>query len=192
MQRGRDVTNHPETHAFAWGRIIAYSWLLALAAIGLSQLVHLGAHEHLELPLPLHWLRDASLAVPAAAIAIVGATWLLHAARPVARDRLRWAVIASIAFALLSIPGAELHALLFGAEEAEEHGWLLHTALDSGSVLAGSVAFLIPVALLVGIPRTEPSTRPSAPASAVPPSTLRRPALAGAVPSVTHRAEPKP
>ena len=104
---------------------IACSWLLAMVAIFAVQQVHQDLHEHLELPPILHWLRDAAVAVPLAALAIGSAALLVRLVygrsdagrvRPAAAW-LAWAVLAAVVFAVLSIPGNQIHGLLFGAEE---------------------------------------------------------------------------
>ena len=59
---------------------IACSWLLAMVAIFAVQQVHQDLHEHLELPPILHWLRDAAVAVPLAALAIGSAALLVRLA----------------------------------------------------------------------------------------------------------------
>ncbi len=140
-------------------RVVAYSWLMALAAIGLLNLLHADLHEHHDLPPLVHWLRDAALAVPLAAIAVLGAAFLVRARtfRPRGGGvssiptRLAWAVFASTFFAILSIPGIQLHGLLFGAEE-ESVGWLADAFKDGGITLAISLVALVPAALITGPP----------------------------------------
>ena len=137
------------------GGFIACSWLLAMVAIFAVQQVHQDLHEHLELPPILHWLRDAAVAVPLAALAIGTAALLVRLAFGGAdpgRARsasawLSWAVIAAVTFAVLSIPGNQLHGLLFGAEE-EPIGWLADALKDGSIVLVASLVALVPVALL--------------------------------------------
>lgn len=141
------------------GRVVAYSWLMAAAAIGLLNQLHVDLHEHHDLPPIVHWLRDAALAVPLAAIAVVAAVLVVRAraagsgradGSPVA-SRLAWAALAAFLFALLSIPGIQLHGLLFGAE-AEAGGWLEDALKDGGITLAVSLVALVPAALLLGPP----------------------------------------
>lgn len=140
-------------------RVVAYSWLIAAAAIGLLNLLHADLHEHHDLPPLVHWLRDAALAVPLAAIAVLGAALVVRARASGPRraggssipSRLAWAILASTAFAILSIPGIQLHALLFGAEE-EAVGWLEDALKDGGITLAVSLAALVPAALITGPP----------------------------------------
>ncbi len=114
------------------GWFVASSGLLGLVAIGAVQQVHQGLHEHDELPPMLHWLRDTAIAVPLAPLAIWAAALLVQQSitrlgRGSRRSELLpwliWAGLAALLFALLSIPGNQLHGLLFGAEE-EEIGWL--------------------------------------------------------------------
>lgn len=141
------------------GLLVAYSWLIATAAIGVLNLLHANLHEHKELPPIAHWLRDAALAVPLAAIAVVCAALLVRArasgsrstGHPSIPSRLAWAVLASTFFAILSIPGIQLHALLFGAEE-ESVGWLEDALKDGGITLAVSLVALVPATLITGPP----------------------------------------
>ena len=48
--------------------------MAALIAIVVLQQAHSDLHEHLELPVALHLLRDGALAVPAAGLALLAAT----------------------------------------------------------------------------------------------------------------------
>ena len=138
---------------------IACSWLMAAAAIAVLNLLHADLHEHRELPLLVHWLRDAALAVPMAAIAIAAAALIVRArftssggeSGRSSAGPLAWAVLAAVTFAVLSIPGIQLHGLLFGAE-VEAGGWLADALKDGGITLATSLALLIPVALFLGPP----------------------------------------
>ena len=57
--------------------VVLTSWWLAFAAIAVLQQAHVGLHEHNELPPLLHLVRDASLAVPSAAVAVIAASLLL-------------------------------------------------------------------------------------------------------------------
>lgn len=141
------------------GRVVAYSWLMAAAAIGVLNQLHVDLHEHRDIPPIVHWLRDAALAVPLAATAVVVAGLVVRAraagpgpaAGSPAPSRFAWAVLAAFLFALLSIPGIQLHGLLFGAE-AEAAGWLEDALKDGGITLAVSLAALVPAALLLGPP----------------------------------------
>jgi hypothetical protein len=145
-------------------RVIRDSWWLALVAVGLLQQVHIGLHEHRELSPLVHLLRDAALAVPAAAIAILVASILIAArtsARAVPRppgigDRLLWVGLAVVVFAFLSVPGNALHGALFGAEEEAELSWLADVALDAGVALVGAIVALVPLAAVAGLPIGEP------------------------------------
>ncbi len=135
-------------------RLVVMSWILAMAGIWVVQQAHGGAHEHAYLPPLAHWLRDGGLAVPLAAISImVGgllalrATAVLGVGPGTRAGRTTWAMIAAALFALLSIPGNQVHAILFGAEE-EDLFWLADVLLDGGVVLAASIAVLVPSALL--------------------------------------------
>jgi hypothetical protein len=148
---GSLAIEQPRVGSVRLGRLIAYSWLLAGAAIAALQVVHQDVHEHAELPAPVHWLRDGSLAVPAAAIAVLLATLLLARFDATARIGLAWAAVAAVAFAVLSIPGNQLHAVLFGAEE-ESVGWLEDVLLDGAVTLGAALALLVPLALALGTP----------------------------------------
>lgn len=138
--------------------LVAASWWVALVAIAVLQLAHADLHEHRELPILLHLLRDAALAVPAAGLA-VGTAAVLVTAQPASgvgairgsRSRaLLWAVSAAFVFAVLSIPGNQLHGSLFGAEE--ELDWLADVALDAVIALIGSLIALVPLAIVAGPP----------------------------------------
>ena len=148
---------------------IACSWLLAMVAIFAVQQVHQDLREHLELPPILHWLRDAAVAVPLAALAIGSAAflvWLVYGRSDAGRVRpaaawLAWAVIAAVTFAVLSVPGNQLHGLLFGAEE-EPIGWLEDALKDGSIVLVASLVALVPVALLGARASRSAGSRPDA------------------------------
>jgi hypothetical protein len=149
-------------------RIVRDAWWLAIVAIGVLQQAHAGLDEHLELTPLVHLLRDAALAVPAAAIAIVLASilvagrWMARAPRPPsALDRLLWVLVAAAIFAVLSVPGNELHGTLFGAEDEEELSWLADLALDAGIALIGALLALVPLALVAGLPLQDPTTAAS-------------------------------
>jgi hypothetical protein len=135
-------------------RFVAAAWLLALAGIWASQQVHAGLHEHLELSPLLHLVRDSALAVPLAGLAIVlaglvnGELIRSLGLRPDSlAAALAWAAVAALVFAALSVPGNELHGLLFGAEE-EEGSLVADLLLDAGVVLASSLLFLAPAAAI--------------------------------------------
>ena len=174
---------------------IACSWLLALVAIFAVQQAHQDLHEHLALPPILHWIRDAAVAVPLAALAIGDAALLARLAfgradRGGARSAsawLSWAVIAAVTFAVLSIPGNQLHGLLFGAEE-EPIGWLADALKDGSIVLVASLVALVPVALLGARASRFAESRPdgvraSRPASTSLVGTSTVPSLAAPAPS---------
>jgi len=153
-------TNGPRpASAVDAGRVVAYSWLMATAAIGVLNLLHADLHEHRDVPPHFHWLRDAALAVPLAATAVVGAALVIRARASRSRSGagsskaslLAWDFLASLLFAVLSIPGIQLHGLLFGAEE-ESVGWLQDALKDGGITLAISFIGLVPAVLLTGPP----------------------------------------
>lgn len=141
------------------GRIVAYAWLLAAVPTALLQLVHADLHEHNEPAPVIHWLRDTSLAVPFSAIAVVVAALLVARARPGQlgeRTALTtvalWGCLAAAVFAVLSIPGSELHGLLFGAEEEVGVGLLQDLATDALYALEAALLVLVPLSLLAGVP----------------------------------------
>jgi hypothetical protein len=145
-------------------RIVRDAWWLALVAIGVLQQAHAGLHEHRELTPLVHLLRDAALAVPAAAIAIVLASglvagrWLGRAARPPSvADRILWVLVAAAVFAVLSVPGNELHGALFGAEDEAELSEFADLALDAGIALIGASLALVPLAVVAGVPIQDPA-----------------------------------
>jgi hypothetical protein len=138
------------------GLFVACSWLLAAVAIGAAQLAHQGLHEHPELPPLVHWLRDTAVAVPLAALSIglaaIVVRWLAGRVgdgqgRSLAAW-LAWASLAAFLFAVLSVPGNQLHGLLFGAEEEEGVGWLEDAFTDGGIVLGASLVTLVPAAVI--------------------------------------------
>ena len=161
-------------------RTVLVSWWLALVAIWILQQAHDGQHELHELPPMLHLFRDAALAVPLAALAVLAATFLvsgrLRRVSPGARggmpdrDRFAWVLIATAVFAVLSVPGAHVHGALFGVEQAQL-GWALHALLDASIAAIGAIIALLPIALVVGPPvRREASaeiTADTAPAPAL-------------------------
>ena len=74
------------------------------------------------------------------------------------RDRVAatvtWIAVTAVAFAVLSIPGNQLHGTLFGAEEEEELSPLADVVLDAGIALIGALFALIPFTAVVGRPTT--------------------------------------
>ncbi len=142
------------------GPVIAYSWLLAGAVVGVLNLLHIDLHEHRDLPPVIHWIRDASLAVPLAALAVVAAVYALgpritEGSRTDGVSlgiRIAWAVLAAGLFAVLVIPGIQVHGLLFGAEEGEAVGWLEHGMNEGLIALQVSLAVMVPAALVLGPP----------------------------------------
>jgi hypothetical protein len=140
-------------------RLALSAWFMALVPIGLLQLTHGDLHEHNELHPLLHWMRDASLSVPFAALAVVAAALIVARVRPGERTGrgsfatpVLWAFLAAVVFAVLSIPGNQLHALLFGAEE--EAGVSLAEDLTTDAILAfqGALMVIVPLALFLGAP----------------------------------------
>lgn len=96
-----------------------------------------GGRERGEPSLLLHWLRDATLAVPAAIAAVWLATLLadrLLAAEPALPRRWRIGVVGALAGAAASITlaaGSPLHGWLFGAQEAHTLPLYAHMARDA-------------------------------------------------------------
>jgi hypothetical protein len=139
---------------------IAASWWLALVAIAVLQQAHAGLREHLELPPLLHLLRDGALAVPAAALAVLAGVVSVHAlgrgGRPRIMQRTTFVIVAAAVFAVLSIPGNQLHGALFGAEE-EELSFLADALLDGVLAFIGALLALIPFGLVVGPPSAVPT-----------------------------------
>jgi hypothetical protein len=155
--------------------VVLYAWLLAGVPIATLQAAHAGVHERTELSPLVHWLRDTSLAVPFAALAVIVAGLLVMQARPAGPDgRVSPAAVALLGllaagfFALMAIPLAQLHGLLFGAEEATSITPLQH-ALTEGIAVFQVALLLVPVVLVAGIPWRD--TRPDAPEPA--PATPR-------------------
>ena len=95
-------------------------------------------------------------------------------------------MLAALLFAALSIPGNQLHGLLFGAEEEAGVSLLDDLAADALYALEAAVV-LAPISLLAGMPwrgawRAAPSMHPaqaSAPALAASDGPFEAPATAG-------------
>jgi hypothetical protein len=146
-------------------RVVFTSWWLALVAIWVVQQAHDGQHERHELPPLLHMLRDAALAVPFAAVAVLVASLLLaprlRRVTAGARDgvadidRLIWVVVVLLIFGALSIPGHELHGALFGVEVSDV-GWFAHAVLDASITAIGGFIAVFPIALVAGPPVLRP------------------------------------
>jgi hypothetical protein len=149
---GRDLLIAPPS----WGRVARFAataWLMAVGGLWAAQQLHQGSHEAVELGPVVHLLRDASLAVPMAAIAIalgglltVDALRTARAAPAGVAGRVTFAVVAALIFAILSIPGQQVHSLAFGAE-AETGDWVVDI-LDSVAVLVAALVVLLPAALM--------------------------------------------
>ena len=113
--------------------------LLVLAAL---QVLHRHQAEAHELPLLLHWLRDAALAFPLALVAVVIAD---RTAAVLRGQQAQWsaALVGGAMFAVSSVPAGEVHSRLFVAEHAHEtSGVLTHAAADGMSAWLLSVAAL--------------------------------------------------
>src|SRR5919199_1369199 len=100
-----------------------------------------GAHEHHELPLALHWLRDSTLALPGVTVAV----WLglRLADRLWPRDAMARAATVALAASIALGLGEPAHGWLFGAEEESDLPVLEH-------VLRDTVAALAPALLITG------------------------------------------
>ena len=149
---------------------VGASWWLALVAIAVLQQAHEGLHEHFQLSPLLHLGRDAALAVPAAAIAIVAGVLLSpEPAGARRRDRFvaaaAWVAVTAVVFAILSVPGNSLHGALFGAEEEAELSPFADAVIDGGLALIGAVLALVPFAVVVGRPTAPPVSPPGLEAS---------------------------
>ena len=141
----------------------AVGFALALGVIGGLQWLHAGAHESGEPSLLVHWLRDTALALPACLLA-------LCAAAPVARalsarlggraganggSRVRstliWLAVGGAAFALAAMPGADVHARLFGADQ-HGHSALGHALYDGVAVFVVGTLVLLAITCVIGAP----------------------------------------
>jgi hypothetical protein len=65
---------------------------------------------------------------------------------------LAWAALAAGLFALLSMPGNELHAFLFHAEEEEGTSLVQDLLVDGAYAFQTAIAVLVPIALIAGVP----------------------------------------
>ena len=146
--------------------------------------------------LPLvHRPREIALALLLAAVAVVVAALLVSRLRPTepgGRASLTtmalWGALAALLFAALSIPGNQMHGLLFGAEEEEGVSLLNDLAADALYALEAALLVIAPIALLAGVPwrgawRATPSMQSAQGAAAMvaaPDGPLEAPANAGA------------
>jgi hypothetical protein len=184
----------PSTEQVA--RFIAWSWLLAGISVAVLQVGHAGFHERNELPPLLHWLRDASLAVPIAAFALIVAALVVVQARPESlhgRASLgtagSWALLAAVAYAALSVPLIQLHGLLFGAEVRAGVSPLAH-ALGEGVTVFQVALLLVPASLLAGVPWRD-SRQPAPDRAATNDATDPVPSVALREPAIQAAALPK-
>ncbi|HYM63399.1 MAG TPA: multicopper oxidase domain-containing protein [Gaiellaceae bacterium] len=124
-----------------------------------------GGRERAEPSLLLHWLRDATLALPAVVIAVWLATLLadrLLAAEPALPRRWRVGLIGALTGAAASITlaaGSPLHGWLFGAQEAHTLPLYIHMARDAlmALVVALPLATSLAAFLLAGRPLRAPT-----------------------------------
>src|SRR5690606_27005689 len=98
-------------------------------------------HQHVAEASPVavgwHWLRDSSLMIPAALVAVVLAD---RSTRGLRHRRLLWAAVTGSALALLSLPGNVVHAWLFvGAIDATSG----HLGRDATVVLAAATGIAL-------------------------------------------------
>ncbi len=128
--------------------------LVSLLAIGALQVLHRHQAEAHELPLLLHWLRDAALALPLALAAVAAAS--------ASRRWTAWssALVGGGVFALLSAPAGQVHERLFVAEHAHEgSGGLAHAAADGMSAWLLVAAALLVVRGLYAVRWSPPRLR---------------------------------
>ncbi|MFP5335167.1 MAG: SdrD B-like domain-containing protein, partial [Actinomycetes bacterium] len=127
---GRSRVRHPLAGAVTGGA------LLALAVIGVQQLLHDHLEEAVPLPPLLHWLRDGLLAVPIGVLAVL-------LARQVDRRHgaLAGALAGSGLFAVASVPAGEVHGWLFQAGHVDM-SFLQHARSD------GMVVWLVALVCL--------------------------------------------
>lgn len=139
------------------GRVVLYAWLLAGLPIAALQAAHSGLHERNELPPLLHWLRDTSLAVPVAALAVIVAAFVVVRMRPAAAgpatlgSAALLGFLAAAIFAVLAVPIAQVHGILFGAEGETGMTPLQHALVEGAAVFQVALV-LVPVALVAGVP----------------------------------------
>ena len=142
------------------GWIVACGWLMAAAAVGVQTQLHADLHEHHDLPLLVHWLRDGALAVPLAAVAVAVAALIVRS-RSGSSER-RTAVARSPVrspgrcLPRRSSPSSASPASSSTGSCSEPRRSLeagSRTPLkDGGITLATSLALLIPIALVLGPP----------------------------------------
>src|SRR5919199_1437732 len=147
-----------EPRATRAGRLTAalFALVLAYGAAGWLVVLHhaQGAHEHSEPSLLLHWLRDGSLALPGAFLAVWFALHVVgrHFGRAHASTRIRAAAVAAVAAlagSAILAAGTPVHEWLFHADEGHELPLALHVgrdfllALAAAFPLCGAVAALM-------------------------------------------------
>ena len=149
----RSRTNQPNVstkgatagHRGAVLRLIVTAVVLAYAVGAVVHLLHGGQHELHQLPSAVHWLRDSTLALPLAGLAVWGADRVTGGRRDL-RLRTTAALLAGVAFAALAVPGNLVHAALFLDEHAVGgHHGQLHLLTDAAAMVGPSV-----VAALLG------------------------------------------
>jgi len=118
-----------------------------------AQFQHSGLVEARELSPLVHWLRDATLALPVAMIAALAA-WRLVARAP-RPSSFTWAFSAAGLFLALSVPGNYAHAWLFGAQHGGE-SHLMHALQDVVPLSASALPLAAVVALLFKSPARAP------------------------------------
>lgn len=142
LQR-RPATEMPTAALRARPLLLLAATLTYAGALWLNLFHHLtGGHEGHELPLPVHALRDGTLALPVVFLVVAGAVvlsgWLLRGT-PSATGGLRFAVtsvLAAGAAAVALAAGNPVHERLFGAHEHAGLPLPLHMARDAVIALA--------------------------------------------------------
>ena len=132
--------------------------LLAYAGgYGLHRL-HADLHEAHQINPTLHWLRDSSLAFPPTLLVVLVATavagTLVEGLGLTGRrnwERVVWALVAAVGYAIASIPGNIAHGWLFGAGH-EGQGALGHAVNDASAALGAALVILVGVTVLLGAP----------------------------------------
>src|ERR687886_2941443 len=104
-----------------------------------------GAHEHHELPLALHWLRDSTLALPLVTAAVWSGLRIANRLWP--GDAVAQAATVAVAASVALGAGEPVHGWLFGAEEEADVPVLEHILRDAVAALAP--ALLITAAVTV-------------------------------------------
>lgn len=140
------------------GRQAVTATVLLAYGVGLVlDRLHAGVAEaHAVSPL-VHWLRDSTLALLPAAVAVAAASWWLRRPSPhgIGAGRLRWAQLAAVSYAVLSVPAGLAHGVLFVGSDGGLHP--AHLLAQSAAVLgAGFAVLLLALAAPIRISRFVP------------------------------------